>query len=299
MASFHVLTDSTSDIPAEVRQQYGINYFPMEFSSSDGKSYVASLDWQNIKPKDFYDSMRNGGRFKTLPVSASTYAEILKEHLSMGKDVIYIACSSALSNSIKTAYEVRDMLKEEFPDRKVICIDSLISDMAQGLLAIECAKMRNDGKSIEECEQWIEDNKLFFNQCSTAENLTYLKDAGRVTASSAFFGNLFAVKPIIISDTKGQNLAVRKVKGRKSSFTEIANQVSEYIVSPAKQTIWVGHADCEADADLLAAELKTKIPDANIKIYIIGPVVGASVGPGMLIVNYKGRHKNEQISGQI
>ena len=299
MASFHVLTDSTSDIPAEVRQQYGINYFPMEFSSSDGKSYVASLDWQNIKPKDFYDSMRNGVRYKTSPVSGRTYAEILREHLSMGKDVIYIACSTALSNSIKTAYEVRDMIKEEFPERKVICIDSLISGMAQGLLAIECAKMRDDGKTIEECEQWIEDNKLFFNQCSTAENLTYLKDAGRVTASSAFFGNLFAVKPIIISDTMGQNLAVRKVKGRKSSFAEIANQVSQYIVSPGKQTIWVGHADCEADADILVADLKAKIPDANIKKYIIGPIVGASVGPGMLIVNYKGRHKNEQISGQI
>ena len=296
MASFVVLTDSTSDIPAEIRQQYGINYFPMEFSSTDGKSYVASLDWNQISSHDFYESMRNGKRYKTAQVSIGTYTEIMREHLSRGKDIIYIACSSALSSSVKTAYIVRDELLKEFPDRKVICIDSLLSGMAQGLLAIKCAKMRDENKPIEDVEIWIEDHKLYYNQCSTTESLSYLKEAGRVAASSAFFGNLFAVKPIIISDTKGQNLAIRKVKGRRSSFTEIADQVSSFIVQPENQTIWIGHADCEADAEALENEIKEKIPDAKIKKYVIGPIVGVSVGPGTLIVNYRGRHKNEQIN---
>ena len=186
MASFHVLTDSTSDLPIELRQQYEINYFPMEFSTGD-KNYIASLDWLQIGSHEFYESMRNGVKYKTAQVSIKTYSEILREHLSMGKDVIYIACSSALSSSVKTAYVVRDELRTEFPDRKVIIIDSLISGMAQGLLAIECAKMRDQGKSIDEVETWIEDHKLFYNQCSTTESLSYLKEAGRVTASSAFF----------------------------------------------------------------------------------------------------------------
>lgn len=294
MASFHVLTDSTSDLPIELRQQYEINYFPMEFSTGD-KNYVASLDWLQIGSHDFYESMRNGVKYKTAQVSIKTYTEILREHLSMGKDVIYIACSSALSSSVKTAYVVRDELRAEFPDRKVIIIDSLISGMAQGLLAIECAKMRDQGKSLDEVETWIEDHKMFYNQCSTTETLSYLKEAGRVTASSAFFGNLFAVKPIIISDTKGQNLAIRKVKGRKSSFTEIADQISKFIVQPEKQTVWVGHADSPDDAEALAAEIKAKIPDTTVKTYVIGPIVGVSVGPGTLICNYRGKHKNEQL----
>ena len=294
MASFHVLTDSTSDLPIELRQQYEINYFPMEFSTGD-KNYIASLDWLQIGSHDFYESMRNGVKYKTAQVSIKTYTEILREHLGMGKDVIYIACSSALSSSVKTAYVVRDELRAEFPDRKVIIIDSLISGMAQGLLAIECAKMRDQGKSLDEVETWIEDHKMFYNQCSTTESLSYLKEAGRVTASSAFFGNLFAVKPIIISDTKGQNLAIRKVKGRKSSFTEIADQISKFIVQPEKQTIWVGHADSQADADSLAGEIKAKIPEATVKTYVVGPIVGVSVGPGTLICNYRGKHKNEQL----
>ena len=294
MGSFDVIVDSVSDMPLEIRQEYSIDYFANEYYTGD-KRYTASLDWNQMSAHDFYESMRNGVRYKTTPVPEKTMTDKLRQHLSADRDVIYIACSSALSSSIKTAYEVRDKIKSEFPDRKVICIDSLICGMAQSLIAIECAKMSNQGKSVEECGEWVEDNKLFYNQCNTFETLSYLKEAGKITASSAFFGNLFAVKPIIISDTKGQNLAVSKVKGRKSSFVEIADRVSKFIVSPEKQTIWIGHADCFFDADELEMELKKKIPSANIKKYVVGSIIGASAGPGTLVVNYFGRSKTEQM----
>ena len=294
MGSFDVIIDSVSDMPLELRQEYSIDYFANEYYTGD-KRYTASLDWDQMSAHDFYESMRNGVRYKTTPVPEKTMTEKLRHHLSADRDVIYIACSSALSSSIKTAYEVRDKLRSEYPDRKVICIDSLICGMAQSLIAIECAKMSNQGKSVEECGEWVEDNKFFYNQCNTIETLSYLKEAGKITASSAFFGNLFAVKPIIISDTKGQNLAVSKVKGRKSSFVEIADRVSKFIVSPEKQTIWIGHADCFFDADELEMELKKKIPSANIKKYVVGSIIGASAGPGTLVVNYFGRSKTEQM----
>lgn len=294
MGSFDVIIDSVSDMPLELRQEYSIDYFANEYYTGD-KRYTASLDWDQMSAHDFYESMRGGVRYKTTPVPEKTMTEKLRHHLSADRDVIYIACSSALSSSIKTAYEVRDKLRSEYPDRKVICIDSLICGMAQSLIAIECAKMSNQGKSVEECGEWVEDNKFFYNQCNTFETLSYLKEAGKITASSAFFGNLFAVKPIIISDTKGQNLAVSKVKGRKSSFAEIADRVSKFIVSPEKQTIWIGHADCFFDADELEMELKKKIPSANIKKYVVGSIIGASAGPGTLVVNYFGRSKTEQM----
>lgn len=294
MGSFDVIIDSVSDMPLELRQEYSIDYFANEYYTGD-KRYTASLDWDQMSAHEFYESMRNGVRYKTTQVPEKTMTEKLRQHLSANKDVIYIACSSALSASIKTAYEVRDKLKEEFPDRKVICIDSLICGMSQGMIAIECAKMSEQGKTVEECGEWVEDNKLFYNQCDTFETLSYLKEAGKITASSAFFGNLFAVKPIIISDTKGQNLAVSKVKGRKSSFVEIADRVSKFIVSPEKQTIWIGHADCFFDADELEMEIKKKIPSATIKKYVVGSIIGASSGPGTLVVNYFGRSKTEQM----
>ena len=124
MGSFHVLIDSVYDMPLELRQEYSIDYFANEYYTGD-KRYTASLDWYQMSAHEFYDSMRNGVRYKTTQVPEKTMTDKLRQHLSADKDVIYIACSSALSASIKTAYEVRDKLKSEFPDRKVICIDSL------------------------------------------------------------------------------------------------------------------------------------------------------------------------------
>lgn len=294
MASFDVITDSTSDLPLEFRQDLSIDYLKIEFGTEE-KHYTAFLDWDQIGAHEFYDSMRNGVRYKSTTVAEKKYIDLFKPHLVAGKDILYISCSSALTTSVKISYKVRDELKKEFPDRKIVCIDSLISGMALGMMTVDCIKMRDQGKTLEECEEWVENNKLFYNQCATVDSLTYLKDAGRVTASSAFFGNLFAVKPVIISDIKGQNLAVSKVKGRKSSIAEMVDIVSKNILSPEKQTIWIGHADCFFDADSLEIELKKKIPNAVIKKYVIGAIVGLSVGPGSLIVNYKGRSKSEQV----
>lgn len=295
--SFAVITDSTSDLSNEIREKYSIDYCQMEFSLDD-KTFRASLDWEDISPKEFYDSMRSGKRYKTVQVTVKTFDEKFREHLSKGEDILYIACSSGLSGSVKTAQQVISQeLRSDFPDRKIVCIDSLISGLGQGSMAIKAAQMRDEGKSLDETAAWIEDNKLFFNQYGTVENLDYLKAAGRVTASSAFFGNLFSVKPILISDLEGHNLAVKKVKGRKSSLYELAAMTAQYITDPLSQTIYIGHADDEEAANVVAEKIKELIPGASTSLYVIGPIVGASVGPGTIIVFYSGRHKKEQLNG--
>lgn len=294
--SFAVITDSTSDLSNEIREKYSIDYCQMEFSLGE-KNFRASLDWEDISPKEFYDSMRSGKRYKTVQVTVKTFDEKFREHLSKGEDILYIACSSGLSGSVKTAQVISQELRSDFPDRKIVCIDSLISGLGQGSMAIKAAQMRDEGKSLDETAAWIEDNKLFFNQYGTVENLDYLKAAGRVTASSAFFGNLFSVKPILISDLEGHNLAVKKVKGRKSSLYELAAMTAQYITDPLSQTIYIGHADDEEAANVVSDKIKELIPGASTSLYVIGPIVGASVGPGTIIVFYSGRHKKEQLNG--
>ena len=293
---FCIITDSTSDLSLELREKYGIDYCKMEFSEGD-KHYHASLDWDEISCKEFYDSMRQGKRYKTVQVPVKTFDEKFREHLDKGEDILYIACSSGLSGSINTAKVISEELRSSYPGRKIVCIDSLISGLGQGSMAIKASELKNEGKTLEETASWIEEHKLFFNQYGTVESLEYLKSAGRVTASSAFFGNLFAVKPILISDLEGHNLAVKKVKGRKSSLDELAIMSAKYIENPLDQTIYVGHADDEEAAKATADNIKELIPGANISFYVIGPIVGASVGPGTVIVFYYGKNKKEQLDG--
>ena len=189
---------------------------------------------------------------------------------------------SWISASVNTAILVAKELEEEYKDAKVYCVDSLISSLGQGYLLMMASEKRKEGLSAEETANYITQNRLKVNQCGTVESMEYLRRAGRVKASKAFFGNLFGVKPIIISDIKGQNYAYKKVKGTMNARAAIA----EHIVNAANgvhDTVLISHADCEADAMLLRDEILKRAEFKEVILGYIGPIVGASVGPGTVI----------------
>ncbi len=294
MKKFAIITDSCSDLNKDLREKYDIDYVPMHYSY-DGKDVVANLDWEELSAPDFYNVMRGGTRIFTAQVTANDYKEKFESYLEKGYDILSISCSSALSASVKSSYIVRDELCAKYPDAKIICIDSLIACAGEGMLVIEASKKRAEGKSIEEVASFIENAKKYIHQEAIADKLVYLKQAGRVSAASAFFGGLLNVKPVIISDAKGQNFAVEKVKGRKNSIIRIAERVKEQYNGEIAQEIFVAHADCESEAIELKNEIIARIPRVEDKITIgyIGPIVGASVGPGMMGVYFFGTEVTE------
>lgn len=295
MAKLSIFIDSTGDLDAELRKKYDIQYCAMIVSfhdPADDKDHEirASLDWdQGYDPKKLYDVMRKGQKIYTAQVTRQEFLNCFVPALEAGNDVLYIACSSALSRSIDLAQQVAKELRERFPERKIICIDSLISGYAQGDMAIRARNMSEEGKSIDEIAAWIEENKLKFNQWGTTENLTYLKRAGRVKASSAFFGNILAVKPILISDAMGNNYAIKKVKGRKASLVEIVKDAIASAEDIEHQTVYVAHADDPEGAAFCAEQLKTLAHPQEVHIGIIGPIIGGSTGPGTLVIYCYGK----------
>ena len=96
--------------------------------------------------------------------------------------------------------------------------------------------------------------------------------------SAAFFGNLFGVKPVIISDYNGQNVPICKVKGRRASLDKLVELTRDAVINPEKQTVYIAHADCGEDAEYLKGEL-LKLGFADAYIYFIGPIIGACIGP--------------------
>ncbi len=281
MRDFIVFGDSTCDLDAAIRQQYGIEYVAMNYLIDDTE-YAASLDWETHSAKQFYDLMRDGKRVFTTQVPRNVYYDSFKAALEQGKDVVYIACSSALSSSIHTACVVAKELQAEYPDAEIYCIDSLISSLGQGHLLLEAARKRDAGVSPADTAKYMEEIRLCVNQCGTVSSMEYLHRAGRVTASKAFFGNLFGVKPIIISDRKGQNYAYKKVKGSTAARLAIA----EHIVNAADgvyDTLYLSHSDCLEDIEALRDTILSLAPFKQIHLATIGPIVGASVGPGTVI----------------
>ncbi|MBE7036208.1 MAG: DegV family protein, partial [Ruminococcaceae bacterium] len=208
------------------------------------------------------------------------FVKTFKAYLEEGKDILYIACSSALSGSFNLSVIIKKELEEEYPDRKIVCIDSLCSSLGQGSMLIRASQLRAEGKSLEEVAAYIEENKLKVNQFCTVDNLNYLKRAGRVKASSAFFGNIFGIRPIIISDKQGQNYAVEKVKGPAKARARIAQLVSETVEDT--DCLWIVHADCLESAEKLRDCILELVPFKNVVIGTVGPGVGSSAGPGTI-----------------
>lgn len=287
MRDFVVITDSTSDLTAQMRQEYGIGYVKMNYVI-DGVEYKASLDWETHSVREFYDLMRRGVRVFTTQIHRDTYREAFENALKEGKDVVYIACSSALSASINVARLVAQELMSEYPEAGIFCIDSLISSLGQGYLAMEASRKRAAGISAAETAAYIESIKLCVNQCGTVASLDYLQRAGRVKASKAFFGNLFGVKPIIISDRKGQNYAYKKAKGIVNARVAIAEHIAQ-AADGVYENLFLTHADCLEDIELLKEEILKAAPFKNVIVSTIGPIVGASVGPGTVIAFCHGK----------
>ena len=294
MRKYVVLTDSGCDLEKDFRDQYKIDYLPMHIAL-DGVSYEADLDWNHHPAKEYYQIMRDGKRFTSSLVNFSQFTAAFEEYAKQGVDVLYVGTSSRISSSVIEAKKAADQFLKEHPDMKIYCVDSLRSCFALGMLVIRACELRDEGKPIEENYAWLEENKNTVNMVGTVDKLTWLRLAGRVSATKAFFGALFNVKPIIIADAIGQNFAVEKVKGRRNSLLRLAEKAKESFIDVPYQRLFICHADCYDEAE----ELKNMVYEAlgrnDLPVYIgwVGPGVGSAVGPGMIAVFCYGKKVTE------
>ncbi len=280
MKDFVIFGDSTCDLSKELRERYRLDYVPMCYIIDD-VNYTASLDWEHHDPKAFYDIIRGGKRIYTTQIPKDVCTQKFTDAIEAGKDVLYISCSSALSKSIDVACVVAQELKEKYPEAGIFCVDSLNSSLAQGAMMITASEMRSEGKSAEEAAKFLEEKRLCYNMVGYCNTLAYLARSGRVKASKAFFGNLFGVKPIIISDRKGQNYGAKKAKGVPAARAVVADTLID-MADGKFDTLYIAHGDSLAEAEALRDEILKRAPFKNVIFGNIGPIVGASVGPSMV-----------------
>ena len=287
--------DSTCDLTPAIRKNRDIDYVRMlvNWTDKEKKNHeiYASLDWEVLSPKEYYNLMRDGYVIYTSQVTEQEFDEKFLPHLDKGEDILYIACSSGLSASINTAKMLaNDELKEKYPDRKIVILDSLRAGMALGMLVMLAVELKNQGKSLEENAEILEKEKRSYKEVGIPETLSYLRRAGRVTAGAAFFGNIISLKPILVFDEKGSNVAVEKAIGKKKAFNRMAEMIKDDIVDPENQEIFLLSGDCnEGDVSYFKEAILSQVNVKEITVVPLGPVVGASSGPGTIIVNYKGK----------
>ena len=286
-----IVTDSCSDMYTELREKYNVEYIPMHIMYK-GKEVPASLNWGEVfTQRELWDEIATKNRLTTSQINQSEFVEHFTKWLDDGKDIIYIACSSALSASVHSAEKAAEELLPNYPGAKIYCIDALNACKGECMMVIKASELRAEGKSIDEIVSWIEANKLRYNQICTVDDLSYLKRAGRVIGAAAFFGGILQVKPIIVSDIKGHNAPIAKVKGRKNAINFLVERCKEVIENPEEQTLYVSHGDCLADAEVFAEKLREAVHPKDIYIDWLGPIIGATTGPGTLVVYCFGKEE--------
>lgn len=286
MAKYQIFTDSSCDLSTELREANNIAYFYFGLVV-DGKEYPADLDWRAYSPEEFYGWLSAGKKVKTTQVSMEEVINKVRPLFEKGIDVIYIGCSSALTGSMNLFELAKTELMEEFPDRKMIGIDSLAASCTLGMMVLDAAKQQQAGLNIEELQQWVLDNRFLYNQFATVDTLTYLKAAGRIKGTAAFFGNIMGVKPIFISDRKGNNFTINKVKGTKASLNELFELVKAAVVPGETKEIFIGQGMAQERAEGLKKRIEEEL-NIPATIQWIGPIVGTTCGPGVIATFCRG-----------
>ena len=284
--SFKIVTDSGCDLSAGMIEalDLGIAALSVEL---DGRAYAEG----EMTPKELYDHLRGGKLPKTSAVNPELWADAMRPALENGQDVLTLVFSSALSATCQNAFIAAEELRGEFPDRKLIVIDSLCAAIGLGLLVHTAAKLRDAGKSIEETAAWIEEHKLNVCHWVTVEDLMHLKRGGRVSAATAVVGTMLNIKPIIRVDDNGRLESLAKCRGRKAALNYLLDRMGESFDPEIDDTVFIGHGDCMEDAKYLEQKVRERFGVQNVHINYIGAVVGAHTGPGVAVLFFFGKNR--------
>ncbi len=279
---YWIVTDTGIDMSkAWIDQQKDFRVLALTYLMDD-VPYVSDGTDESIR--NIYHAMRNGKLLKTSQITPEMWERCFRELLAAGHDVLTIAFSSGLSGTCSAAFMAAEEVRADYPDRKLIVVDSMQASAGEGLMVHYAVKNREAGMSLEENAAWIQRNVQNFVAWFTVDDLMHLHRGGRVSAASAIVGSLARIKPIMRVDEKGKLAVFEKCPGRKRSIRVLAEHIIADIVNPDGQMIHISHGDCLDEAQHLADILKQALPTCDIRISFVGSVIGAHTGPGVIAV---------------
>lgn len=279
MPDYKIITDSTSDLPASLVQELELHVIPMLYTVG-GKDYLNTPDERFLSSHDFYEMLRTGKVSTTTQINGEVFKDEFRPYLLEGVDILYLGFSSGLSSTFSSVLIASQDLKDEFPDRKIVVIDTLAASMGEGLIVYHAAARKKQGMSINEVASWVEENKLHLAHWFTVDDLNHLRRGGRVSGAAAFVGTMLNIKPVLHVDNEGHLIPVEKVRGRRKSLEALVSHMENSALKPEEQTVFISHGDAPDDAAYLEKLVRERFGVKSVYINPIGPVIGSHSGPG-------------------
>lgn len=278
MRDYIITVNSTVDTGKEWLEERNVPVIPLKYTI-DGQEYT---DMYGLSDKEFFQKLREGKMSVTSQINPEEAKEMLEPYVKEGKDVLHLAFSSALSGTCNSMKIAAEELQEEYPEAKVIVVDTLCACMGEAMLLYYALKQKEAGKTIEEVAQWVEENKLHVCHNVTVDDLFHLHRGGRVSKTAAVLGTMVKVKPIIHMDDNGALQVIGKERGRKKSLHKIVDMAVERSKGWDNEIIMITHGDCLEDAEYVAKLVREKMGIENVFIHNIGTVIGSHTGPGVV-----------------
>ena len=284
-----IITDSACDLKREYIDKNNIALLSL-ILNLEGQAIKDDLG-KSLSYEEFYNKMRHGATPTTSQINAHDFEEEFTKYIKNGDSIIYISISSSLSGTFNSANIARNNLIEEYPEAKIELVDSSSVSMGQGLLVLKACEMRDNGASIEEIVEWLEENKRKVIHSILIDDLNHLKRGGRISGATATIGSLLNIKPSAYLDDEGKLVQGEKIKGKKKALRFLANEVKERAVETENEVLYICHGDCLEEAEALRDIILQEVKFKDVIINYVGNVVGAHAGPGVLAAIFLGKNR--------
>ena len=289
MSDYQILTDATVDLTDSWAAKIGVDVIPMDVDL-DGAPYTFGPGG-NLSAEEFFAAMRQGKTATTSQINPAVYEAHFEKYLSQGKDILYLCFSSGLSGTIQAANICMEGLREKYPERKLVCIDTLSASNGEGFLVTAAAGRQAEGMEFEALVQWVEEHKLKVAHWFTVEDLGHLRRGGRISAATAIVGSALQIKPVMHCDDEGHLTNTGKARGRKKSLLAMIEHMDASWTPELGKQAFICHGDCLDDAKFMKQVILERHPDAEITIFHMGPIIGAHCGPGVIALFFWGTER--------
>ena len=297
--SFILSCESTVDLPYSYVSGRNI---PVLFYSylANGQEYIDDMGRDPEALPHFYEMLKGGTLPSTSQLNTFQYTEFFEELLKKG-DLLHIAFGSGMTGSVKNALEAAEALREKYPERRLIVVDSLCSSSGYGLLVDMAADMRDRGDSMEAIAAWVEQNRNKVHHQFFSTDLKYFKRSGRVSGAAATVGAILNICPIMRLDDKGRIIAYDKVRGKKNAIRETLRTMEAHVQDGVNYAgkCFVCHSNCPVEAEETKATVRARFPhiSGEIRVCDIGTIIASHCGPGTVAVFFMGDERQPDKKG--
>lgn len=297
MEKYIILADVTCDLTEEMREYFDVkDYIPGHINLGDGREEVTKLEWNFMSSKEFYKALSDKkSKISTAPPNLEEYYEKFERYVKEGYAVLSMSISGKISATYDFAKTAANRIKENYPDAKIYCLDTLRLSGAFGLLVCYAHEMQKEGKSFEEVIAWLEENKTKVHQMGPIDDLVFVARRGRVTMGAAIMGTIVGIKPLGDFNDAGYTTVLTKVKGIKKAFDTTIEYVKETAVDIQNQYIFISHTDRERYALDLKERIEKEFHPKKVFVTQAYAASGTNIGPGMIGVYYMGESISDDL----